>query len=55
MHYSPWFDNNDKFNFNNFKTSVVNNRKVYNDAVNGIGHDFYRGRVYQIVDENGKA
>ena len=55
VHYSPWFDNNDKFNFNNFKTSVVNNRKVYNDAVNGIGHDFYRGRVYQIVDENGKA
>lgn len=55
VHYSPWFDNNDKFNFNNFKTSVVNNRKVYNDAVNGIGHDFYRGRVYQIVDKNGKA
>lgn len=52
VHYRPWFNNDDSFNFEQFKTSLVNNKRVYDDKVNGIGHDFYRGRVYQIIDEN---
>lgn len=53
VHYSPWFNSNDSFNFDQFKNALVNNKKVYNDAINGIGHDFYRGRVYQEIDQDG--
>lgn len=53
VHYSPWFNQDDSFNFEQFKNALVNNKKVYSDAINGIGHDFYRGRVYQMLDQNG--
>lgn len=53
VHYSPWFNEDDSFNFDSFKNTLVNNKKVYSDAVNGIGHDFYRGRVYQEIDQDG--
>lgn len=52
-HYKSWFNADDSFNFEKFKTPLVNNKRVYDDAINGIGHDFYRGRVYQMLDENG--
>lgn len=54
VHYEQWFNTDGSFNFNQFKTALVNNKKVYSDAINGIGHDFYRGRVYQKIDQNGK-
>lgn len=53
VHYSPWFNSDDTFNFEQFKNALVNNKKVYSDAINGIGHDFYRGRVYQMLDQDG--
>lgn len=53
IHHTPWFNPDGSFNFEKFKTSVVNNKQVYNDKINGIGHDFYRGRVYQMLDDEG--
>lgn len=53
VHYKSWFNDDDSFNFEQFKTSFVDNKRVYDDKVNGIGHDFYRGRVYQIIDDEG--
>ena len=53
VHYSQWYDSDGKFNHKKFLESRVNNKRVFDDAINGIGHDFYRGRVYQIIDENG--
>lgn len=54
-HYKDWFNSDDSFNFENFKTSTTSGKQVWSDAVNGIGHDFYRGRAYQVVDENGQV
>lgn len=54
--YSTWFNSDDTFNFDNFKVAVQNgDKRVYDDSVNGIGHDYYKGRVYQIVGDDGKA
>lgn len=38
-----WFDANDKFNFEKFRTS-----NLWKDQKNGIGHDVYRGKVYYV-------
>lgn len=46
--YTSWFDASDKFDFENFKKSTI-----FSDGENGIGHDIYRGKVYQIRGENG--
>lgn len=51
-----WF-NNDIFNFENFKRFITRDRiskLVWNDGINGIGHDFYIGDVYRIKGENGQ-
>lgn len=45
--YKDWFDENDEFNYDNFKKSTI-----FSDGINGIGHDFYRGRVYRLNGEN---
>ena len=47
-HANGWFDANGNFNYDEFKKS-----KVFNDKINGIGHDIYRGRVYQIEGQDG--
>lgn len=47
--YKDWFDENGKFNYDNFKKSTI-----FSDGINGIGHDFYRGRVYRLNGENGQ-
>lgn len=38
-----WFDDNDKFQFDNFKKSTL-----WKDKKNGIGHDVYKGTTYYI-------
>lgn len=48
-YYKGWFNKDDSFNFENFKKSTI-----YKDQKLDLGHDFYRGRVYQMLDENGK-
>lgn len=40
-----WFDNN-SFNFKKFQDS----KSLWSDKMNGIGHDFYKGKVYKIKD-----
>ena len=47
--HKDWFDENGKFNYDNFKKSTI-----FSDGINGIGHDFYRGRVYRLNGENGQ-
>lgn len=52
-----WFNQDGTFNYDNFKKEIPNqNGKlfVWADKLNGIGHDVYRGRVYGIVDKDGK-
>lgn len=55
VHGQNWFNPDNSFNFDNFKNTVspTSAKAYWNDQVNGIGHDFYRGRVYQIDGENG--
>lgn len=50
VHYKEWFNQDDTFNFDKFKESLL-----MNDGNNGIGHDFYRGRVYQMLDDKGNV
>ena len=47
--YKDWFDENDKFNYDNFKKSTI-----FSDGINGIWHGSYRGRVYRLNGENGQ-
>lgn len=41
-----WFNSDDTFNFESFK----NSKNLWEDKINGVGHDFYRGRAYRIKD-----
>lgn len=50
-YYNAWYSNG-QFNFDNFRKAVLKDKHVWDDAVNGIGHDFYWGHVWQ--DEDGK-
>lgn len=57
-HWGSWFNdpaNEDSFNFDSFikSTTSVGENPVWFDGLNGIGHDFYKGRVYQIKNEDG--
>lgn len=45
-----WFDKDDKFLFDKFKETLVNGKHVWDDQLNGIGHDVYKGRMYGIFD-----
>lgn len=58
LHYKNWYNQDGTFNFDNFKKSIVVDGKdtgktVYSDQINGIGHDIYRGRVYQVKGQDG--
>ena len=51
-----WNDDNG-FNFEKFKQSITRDgvtKQLWNDKINGIGHDFYIGDVYRIKGENGQ-
>lgn len=59
-YHSNWFDKeNDNFLHNQFNTQILSKDNqhyynVYNDKVNGPGHDIYRGKVYRIKGDDGK-
>ena len=49
-----WNDDNG-FNFEKFKQNITRDRvtkQLWNDKINGIGHDFYIGDVYRIKGED---
>lgn len=51
-----WNDNNG-FNFEKFKQSITRDgvtKHLWNDKINGIGHDFYIGDVYRIKEKDGQ-
>lgn len=54
IHWSNWFNSDGSFNFDNFRTPIAYNKgkgknlHVYDDKLNGDGHDILRGRTYQI-------
>lgn len=50
---AQWFDKNDKFDFDKFKSTVNSSEKpLWGDQINGLGHDVYRGNVYRIKGTN---
>lgn len=55
VHGQNWFNPDGTFNFKNFQQTVspVSQKAYWSDQNNGIGHDFYRGRVYQIEGQDG--
>jgi len=59
FHYKDWFNNDDSFNFEKFNTTIHDpenvdlGKHVWDDKVNGIGHDYYVGNVYQVEGDNG--
>ena len=50
--WKPWYDENGTFNFQKFQNALnaaINNKNgMWLDSINGIGHDFYKGRTYKI-------
>lgn len=55
--WQPWYDDNGTFNFQKFQNALnaaINNKNgMWLDSINGIGHDFYKGRTYQIEGQDG--
>lgn len=57
QHFQDYWFNNDTFNFDNFKQAITRDgisKFVWNDGINGIGHDFYVGDVYRIKGKEGQ-
>lgn len=55
--WRPWYDENGTFNFSKFQNALneaIDNKKgMWLDSINGIGHDFYKGRTYKIDGQDG--